>query len=164
MVPRNTVESRSFVPGTYTVSITSPNLEAPLIEEIEVPGFTDAVVYNVAGAAAVQGTTITFRTTDTDIAPAEQRDYFAGQTFIVRDDVDYVFEVVPDEIEIKTSADSVTRYWLGVDLTQPYGGQPADWGWRAAQRQLQGKGNSLSVEELLGRVSAFDPDTASGGK
>lgn len=83
--------------------------------DVDVPRYKDLVVYNVAGAAPATVQSVTYFDTQSEEYWSEEYVeeviFLAGQRFYSRDEVDYIDEEPPEEIETHRSADTATIKW-----------------------------------------------------
>jgi tetratricopeptide (TPR) repeat protein len=134
-------------------------------EWIDVPSFTDAVVYNPLGAAPIYTATVTY----VGFGATQQQpqvQFWGGTKLIVDDHVDYTFKDAPQEIKIK-SGERNTRTMMKV----------ADGGWKATigylieQRRgddalhlgmaaMVAEGGARNYAELLGWLTGSASPTA----
>lgn len=140
-------DSVSIAPGEYEVVVAGPDGVERERESVVVPGFTDVVAYNVAGAAPLYATSVTYRSINVGMA-SEQREDYAGQTFITRDGVTYLFEEPPQTVSVSGSATSAV-YWQFTDGPDP--------GWLVALNTLRNTRGLEAARALLERVQAYDP-------
>lgn len=139
---------RSYEPGPYDITVSNSEGEVIAEESLEIPGFTDAVAYNVLGAADLYAEGVVYRTVETGL---EENPYeiYIGETFVTRDGVDYVFEEAPDEISVSSSSSQETRWYFGfVD--------PGDWGWQASLDVLVNLGRTADAQAMATNIDQWD--------
>lgn len=138
----------SVAPGSYTITVANEAGETIAEEDVEVPGFTDVVSYNVLGAADLYAEGVVYQTvvTGTGDNPYE---VFIGETYVTRDDVDYVMEEAPDSVSVSGSQSTDTRWMF-------YFVDPADWGWQASIDVLIGLERTADATTLAQNIDQWD--------
>lgn len=95
--------------GQVEITAVSTNGQPIVEDRFEVPRGVDLVAYNLLGAAAVQLEEVVY---SLEPVPFDVPEIIplSGQSLIVRDDVEYIFERPPDEAVVPDSESQVT-YW-----------------------------------------------------
>ncbi|MCA9564090.1 MAG: hypothetical protein KC561_11410, partial [Myxococcales bacterium] len=92
VAPQQYVQIEHMNPGPYHIATTANGAEIESLDVDIEPG-TDGVVYNVAGAATVLASSVTFFTNSAmSLNHEEDIELFPGERFITREDADYIFE------------------------------------------------------------------------
>lgn len=136
------------------VKVGPANISARLgkrkIEElnVQVPPRVDVVAYNVLGAAPLYAEGIVYSTQKT--SAQNPTVIYAGESFVVRGNVPYVFQKPPGSIQLSSNASSETR-WI-VDM--------APGGWRTSLAMLD-QDKRERAEELAVKIGITDPDDRS---
>ncbi|HEY6100594.1 MAG TPA: tetratricopeptide repeat protein, partial [Anaeromyxobacter sp.] len=124
-----------------------------LVEEIEVevPRYTDLVVYNPVGAAALYVEPVIYLAKGekgtSRSAPAAM---YAGKPFVARDAVHYPFRAAPAEVKLESSQKQQVRWHADV----------LEGGWRAALQALVWEGRTADAATLAGRLAVAQPGTS----
>lgn len=139
--------------GEHAVIVRTTDGRSIDAEMIDVPSFTDVVVYSVGGAAALWAREIVYSTEIAPIFGGDDSAYelYAGQTFITRDDVEYVFEDPPETISVSGSRDEESHWYFGFS-------DERTWGWRPAVLTLMGSGRQPEARALMAEVLRIDPN------
>ena len=145
-VPAQSYLKQSFKDGTYVV--TAKNADGMILstETVVIPGGDSVAAYNVLGAADLYVENVEYRT---DFRPNDNPDYELriGRTFVVEEDIDYLFVAPPDEIQITTNT-AYRRYFGFVD--------PSDWGWRCSLDVLVGHEFLADAMVLASTIDRWD--------
>ncbi|HSN92290.1 MAG TPA: tetratricopeptide repeat protein [Anaeromyxobacteraceae bacterium] len=135
--------------GKQRLRTTAPDGRA--IEElvVDVPSWTDLVVYNPLGAAPLYVDPVVY-VAKGKAGPARPptTTLYAGRPFAVRDDVQYAFRTAPATIEMGSSQDHVTHWKADV----------LEGGWRSSLEALGWEGRVGEAAELAARVARASPD------
>lgn len=139
-------EEHTFSPGAYDITVSADG-ETITEESVDVPGFTDAVAYNVLGAADLIYQGVVYTTVDTGLNE-DTYDFHINETFVVRDDVNYLFEAPPDEISLSSGTTRATHHYFGfVD--------PEAWGWAISLEVLVGLGRDAEAQTLAETIDRW---------
>lgn len=117
--------------------------------DVDVPGGTDLVVYNVLGAAPLYVNDVAYAGEDVSPAEAEARSRFAslaGPTWVVRDDVDYVFENPPETVPLGRKGEISLKRSVGMGAG----------GWRSAVGHLATDGKMGAAAALARRIALLE--------
>ena len=144
-------ESRSLEKGRHKIEVRGvakalPN-ELVEIDQINVPRNTDAVVYNILGAAPMFLSEVIYSTAPS----ADEKGAFenlSGEKFIVRDGVEYVFQKPPESISMDQHASNERRHHLDMDSR----------GWKVAAVLLASQGKIKEAAAMAARVAEYEPD------
>jgi len=117
--------------------------------DVEVPRWTDAVVYNVLGAAPLyaEGSWYFPKNDKPAKEPEPPFEFYGGKSFVVRDRVPYRFTPAPQSIQMDKHAKREVRW--AVDVMKG--------GWKLTANVLQNDGKLAEAAALAGRVAAAEP-------
>ncbi len=98
--------------GRHHVVARGPDGTVLEERDVEVPGKTDLVVYNVLGSAPLVLEVAGYTADGVDPARAAEvskAQSLAGDSWVVQDDVDYVFRAAPERIKMREGTSVTTR-------------------------------------------------------
>ena len=135
--------------GQQRLRATAP--DGRVVEElvVEIPRWTDLVVYNPLGAAPLFADPVVY-VANGKPPPARPpaSALYAGRSFVVRDGVDYAFRAAPATVDMESSQDHLVRWRADV----------LEGGWRASLEALGWEGRTGEAAALAGRVAKASPD------
>jgi hypothetical protein len=134
--------------GRQRFRTTAPDGRVVEEMDVEVPRWTDLVVYNPVGAAALYVEPVVYvakgeKGPNRTAAPT----VYAGQAFVARDPVHYPFRQAPAEMKLESSRKQEVRWHADV----------VEGGWRAAVQTLVWTGRTADAATLAGRIAAAHP-------
>lgn len=139
--------------GVHRVRVLTK--EGALIEEdafhMAQSGSSACNVYNVLGAAPLYLQNIEYSSSPSKTDKEPTIEVFAGQRFVAKTGVDYVFEEPPRSISVKNAYGVIVKRHAGV----------GSGGWRMAAGYLAGKGQLDAAASLAQAVSRAEPLDAS---
>ncbi len=136
-----------------TVHVTAATGEGKVIEEVDLdlPRWTDLVVYNILGAAPLYAEGIIYG--EIQGRTENQVDFLGGRPFATRDNVSYVFRDAPMEINLPQGQAGTVR-WVA---------DTSSLDWRTAAIWLAGRlkrpKDALAVVRSVAFAAAADGDT-----
>lgn len=147
-------ENRVLEPGSYELVVTNGSGEEIAREQLEVPGFTDAVVYNVGGVALLRDSSVTYHLENTGME-REEVAYTLFQTYTTRDEVEWVFETPPQEIRVRGEPVREVHRFVGLPEQMEF---DIPWGWDGSVSYLANYRHQFDdAIRMLRQVIALDP-------
>lgn len=129
-IPPNGIVTESFGVGDYHLVTTDPKGTILEEESLSIPNRaeSDVVAWNVLGAAFLYENEVPY-SKQGDMAVRDPK-IFCGEQLIIRNDVDYSFEELPDEISLPEHTSFVYRTLFNI----------IPGGWRLCAHHLAGSG------------------------
>ncbi len=149
-VPSQGRLERQFTAGAY--DIVTHLEDGTLVEErrVHVPGDVDFAAYNVLGAAPLFLQQVPYTAEGAPAHLAEESSKFrslAGRSWVQWDDVDFLFQDPPSEIQMAKTRRIETRACVDV----------VPGGWRMAVEHLAGTDDMADAAAVAGRVADLHP-------
>jgi tetratricopeptide (TPR) repeat protein len=118
--------------------------------DADVPAVKDVITYNVLGAAPLFAEGIAYYADGKEPAKPDQpaMQHYCGVRFIVRDRVQYVFEMPPQSISLSSGARKETRWRFALDTG----------GWAKTAKVLYSEEKPKEATDLVARIARLEPD------
>jgi hypothetical protein len=150
-VPPGEVRTARVPVGSQRLRAVAP--DGSVVEDlgVEVPRWTDLVVYNPLGAAPLFAEPVVYLAEGKpEPATPPATALYAGRPFVARDDVAYPFRVAPPTVEMSSGQDQVIR-WRADQM---------QGGWRASLEALGWEGRLGEAAGLAARMAKASPALA----